>query len=112
MVIIFAFGGVIHSALWWRRVSCSADPEGVLIVPNQGIALLYVLVHIIGTIAMLLIGTSAIPMNSASSRAVYNTRVMNWLLGVVSRWCCAIVFDICCECRRREGVQPVVALSS
>ena len=104
-VIIFAFAGFLHSAMWWRKVSCHADPEGVLIVPNNGIALLYVLVHIIGAIAMLLIGTSAVPMSSASDRSAYDRRVTNWVLGVTSRWSCAVVFGVCCECRSRERVQ-------
>lgn len=106
VVIVFALAGFIHSVWWWRRVSCRADPEGVLIVPNNGMALLYVLVHIIGAIAMLLIGASAVPMDSAPDRDAYAQRVTNWFLCVVGRWSCAVVFSICCECRQREKVEP------
>jgi len=69
--------------------------------------LLYVLVHILGAIAMLLIGLSALWIRSVESAASYHETTEMWLLCVASRWCCAIVFDLCCIARHREKVDAV-----
>ena len=104
VVTALAFAGVLHSSLWWRRVSCSHDPDRILVVPNHGMTLLYVLVHILGAIAMLLIGLSALWIRSVESAGRYHKTTETWLLCVASRWCCAIALDICCIGRHREKV--------
>tara|TARA_Y100000389_G_C17037713_1_gene306601 strand:- start:85 stop:306 length:222 start_codon:yes stop_codon:yes gene_type:complete len=68
-------------------------------------ALLYVLVHVLGALAMMLIATSAVAMNDAQNAEAYRDRSRNWIAGVVARWSCAAVFEWCCKARRRERVE-------
>ena len=99
-----AVGALAHSAYWWRRATCRAASDAQLAIPNQGVVLLYVLVHVLAALGMVLLVRAAVVSDRFESEATYQTTTDEWILVAGSRWSCAIVFDLCCEARRREQV--------
>jgi hypothetical protein len=105
--VVLAVLGFLHTVMWCRWECTGRGHLHVVEVPGTGVVVVYVVVHVLGGLASLLITIIGFGMSSFRDGRAYHRRVGGFLGMMTARWVLALFLEWTCWARARVAPAQV-----